>query len=442
MRALLGSALVNLAIVGNGAATGILAARLLGPEDRGLFAVMQFWPQLLSSIFFLSLGEALVYQLNRTTCLRPVFITTGLVLALMLAGIGIVTGSIILPIVLGPHRSTALDVTWLYLVAFIPVSYLGLTLLAVRQGAQQFFVYNLLQLVPAGVYLVGMLTLYLTHYMSVTSLLGAMWVGTCLTAMLAFATMGAWPVAGFSWTEAQALLRRASSFHGATILVIITSAADRIVLMTLFDDAAVGHYTAALTLSAAGLAVAVQAAQTVLFPRLAAETSRAAATTLLSHSLRRLVMLLVPSALAMSTAAYVVVQPLFGASFKDAESITAMLSLAYAPLALRQVILYALRAFGDGRSGLIAEALALCIFAATIWPLANQHGPVGIALSLLIANLGALAWLVRHLQCDYDIQARTWLLPSWTMLADVRDFRLRIILYTRVVRDILAQARH
>lgn len=54
---------VGLAI---GMATGILAARLLEPEGRGLLAVLQFWPGLLWSIGMLSVAEAASHRIARS----------------------------------------------------------------------------------------------------------------------------------------------------------------------------------------------------------------------------------------------------------------------------------------------------------------------------------------------------------------------------------------
>ncbi|EFI5239223.1 oligosaccharide flippase family protein, partial [Escherichia coli] len=44
-----------------GIITGILTARTLGAEGRGIFAEFLFWPQLISSVLILGLNDATAY---------------------------------------------------------------------------------------------------------------------------------------------------------------------------------------------------------------------------------------------------------------------------------------------------------------------------------------------------------------------------------------------
>ncbi len=62
--------------------------------------------------------------------------------------------------------------------------FLALALLALDQGDLRFFRYNLVRLLPSGVYLVGLLALWALDVASVAALVWASWLGTALTALL------------------------------------------------------------------------------------------------------------------------------------------------------------------------------------------------------------------------------------------------------------------
>jgi Na+-driven multidrug efflux pump len=100
--------------------------------------------------------------------------------------------------------------------------------------------------------------------------------------------------------------------------------------------------------------------------------------------------------------------------------------VAYLPLALRQIVIRSLRAFGDGRSGTLAEAMALAGFLLAVWPLCRFVGLVGVGLALLVANLAALAWLAHRLRAHYGLRPSTWLMPDRTLLADARLLLARL----------------
>ncbi|HDI3235499.1 TPA: oligosaccharide flippase family protein, partial [Vibrio cholerae] len=51
----------NVSVMLLGIITGILTARTLGAEGRGLFAEFVFWPQLISSVLILGLNDATAY---------------------------------------------------------------------------------------------------------------------------------------------------------------------------------------------------------------------------------------------------------------------------------------------------------------------------------------------------------------------------------------------
>lgn len=103
-----------------------------------------------------------------------------------------------------------------------------------------------------------------------------------------------------------------------------------------------------------------------------------------------------------------------------------VLVAAYAPLALRQIIVRCIRAFGDARSGSVAEAAALAVFIALVWPCTTLLGLTGVATALLLANLAALAILCSSLRRLHGLATNSWLMPDSALVADVRHLAGRI----------------
>jgi O-antigen/teichoic acid export membrane protein len=78
------------------------------------------------------------------------------------------------------------------------------------------------------------------------------------------------------------------------------------------------------------------------------------------------------------------------------------------PQALRQIIARCLRALGESRSSVLAEAWALGVFLVVAGPLASICGLAGVALASLIANAAALSYLGFVLRRRFALGFARW----------------------------------
>lgn len=425
-RAWAGTVGANGLILVTGILTGILAARLLGPEDRGILAILLFWPGLIAGIGFLSLGEAIVYRRNAAMVDKDRFTATVAVLALILSAMIALAGFALLPWLLGEARAAERPLATAYLVAFVPLNCLALALLALDHAERRFTRYNLFRLGPSWIYLLGILALWASGHITAATLLWASWLGTAITAAARVWAFRRDLLALPAWGEAFNLLKQGGLFHGATVLAALSAQVDRVVVMWYFDDAEVGYYVVALTVATAGLGLVTNSVHTVLFPSLAAEPDRARAIDSLRTGLRRSSLFLIAGTLAALAAVPVFLPVLFGTAFTEAVPVAMVLIAAYAPLALRQIIVRCIRAFGDARSGSIAEAAALAAFIAAVWPCVSLLGLTGVGAALLAANMLALVILCRNLRRLYGLSPQSWLVPDHAMAADARSLFARI----------------
>ena len=392
----LGTSATNAAILLFGLATGVLSARLLAPEGRGALAAVLFWPHLITALGGLSLPAAMVFRRGRPDADRVALAATGAWLALGLSFIGALVGYLAVPFLL--RDSAAGTLAQAYLLAFLPFNFLALALLALDQGDMRFGRYNLTRLLPSGVYLVGLLVLWALDAVSVTSLVWASWLGTALTAIVRLYHSPDALRARPSLSEARRLIAFGVRLHGAALIAVLLAAADRLVVITLWDDVSLGLYVVALTLATAGLNVVTGAFAVLLLPRLAEAKDPEAQRRIMGQTLRSATLLLTAGTAALLLSCPWLLPLLFGHAYAGAVGICLVLLVAYVPTALRQIIIQGLTGTGDWRPRILAQGVALVTFAAVVWPLAQMLGLLGIPTGLLIANSAALAYLLVFLR--------------------------------------------
>ncbi len=223
-----------------GILTGSLVARLLLPEGRGALAAVLFWPQLLAGIGFVSLGEAVTYRIGILPAREPLIRASSFWLASAFSVVVMLVGYVLLPFLLGDGRAYLCTVARFYLL-YIPFNFVTLALLATDQGRLEFSRFNTLRLLVPLLYLVGVLMLWVTGKVSVGWFVAANFAATTLMALLALLQHGSLFLHTSSLEEAKALVRFGLRFHPAAIVLLLASQVDLFVVLTLWDDATLGH---------------------------------------------------------------------------------------------------------------------------------------------------------------------------------------------------------
>jgi enterobacterial common antigen flippase len=412
----LGTVATNATILLCGLATGVLTARLLAPEGRGALAAVLFWPHLITSLGLLSLPTAMIFRQGQPDADRAAVAATGAWLALGLSVIGAGVGYLLLPLLL--RQSSAGPLAQLYLLSFVPFNFLALALLALDQADMRFARYNLVRLLPSGVYLFGLLVLCALDAVSVASFVWANCLGTAVTAVVRLCHTRDVLRARPSLAEARRLVAFGARLHGAVLLAVLLAGADRFVVITFWDDASLGLYVVAWTLATAGLNVVTGAFNTLLLPRLADARDAAAQRRIMGQTLRYVSLLLTAGTTALLLLSPWLLPFLFGDAYAGAIGICLVLLVAYLPMALCQVIIHGLSGTGDWRPRILAQGLALAAFAALVWPLGGMLGLPGIPTALLIADSLVLAYLLVFLRRQLALPSREcWGLSPTTVRA-------------------------
>src|SRR6185436_7401163 len=113
--------LSNLLIVLCGIVSGVLTARLLQPEGRGMLAAIIFWPQIFAAVGLMSLNEAMTLKLSRDTTRVSSILTSVFTLAAILALMSVGVGYVAIDVLLADKQQDVIPIAQRYLVIFIPM---------------------------------------------------------------------------------------------------------------------------------------------------------------------------------------------------------------------------------------------------------------------------------------------------------------------------------
>ncbi|HKM55935.1 MAG TPA: hypothetical protein VJY33_21190, partial [Isosphaeraceae bacterium] len=88
---------INVVMAIIGLASGLLAAKLLGPQGRGELAAIQSWPMLFAALALLGMPEAVVYYSSRYPGRAADYLGTARVIALIAGVVFLATGWLLMP---------------------------------------------------------------------------------------------------------------------------------------------------------------------------------------------------------------------------------------------------------------------------------------------------------------------------------------------------------
>ena len=328
-----------------GIVTGVLTARFLHAEGRGAFAAILLFPQLLLDVGLLGVHEALTQRVASQQVGHEDSLSTAMVLCTALAGLAVLIGWLLVPVLLGPERAPLYSLARLYLTAVIPVNLLTLTFYALDHGKLRFGRYNLSRLaLPVGYTLVT-ISLWLAGDLRIETL-----VAWNIAASIFALIVAAWFIRGsirlrFVYAEAAILLSLAWRFNVTAALLGFSSQVDRLIVVKFWDDRNVGLYFVALTVSATAAKSLAHSFHTVVFPNIARRSGEQQ-RDYFAASLRHIMLLTSIAMVVMMAVSGWLVPILFGHEFVDAVVVARVLMLAQVPNTLRQVIVRALRGLG------------------------------------------------------------------------------------------------
>ena len=394
----------NVLILGVNLITGIITARLLGPDGKGIQAAISLWPQFLAYSLTLGLPSALLYNLRRTPEKGSRDFAAALVLGTIMGFLATFVGLIVIPLWLSEYPTEVVRLAqWAMLLA--PLSLMSYIFVYVLQAREEFRLYN------AARYLQPVITLAALVSLAVIGRLTPLSAALCyvlpLIPIFLWLAVRLWKIYRPVWSDLRDSIGRLTSYglrsYGSELLGPMTNQIDRVLVAGLLNPTALGLYVVAV--SAARILNALQVAVvSVLFPKASGRgveevvtiTGRGARmSTLLTLLVAATLALLGPYALGL----------VYGQEYVEAATVFRYLLLEVALGGTAWVLAQAFMALDRPGTVSAMQSVGVGLSVVLMLVLVPRYGLVGASLALLIATTVRLIFIILSFRFILKVRA-------------------------------------
>jgi O-antigen/teichoic acid export membrane protein len=375
--------------------TGMLAARLLGPQGRGELAAAQAWPLFLATLGSFGLTDAIAYFGARSPARARTALSTGLVLAVPFTLVATVAGVWLLPRML---RSQTTDVQHVAMQCLVLVALLTFTTAPAHalRGVGRYRSWNVLRLVTPLAWLVALVSIRGTEYATVPTLAMAFIGATALAGLVTH--VHAWRTLAGPAAPDRALARPMLAYSAPTMAAAIPHwlnlRLDQLVVIALLDARALGFYVVAIAWSGAAHPLAEVVAHNAV-PALAGSNDPWQRAQLVY---RAGVIAAIATSIVLLAATPLLLPLIFGVEFRGAITVALIMVLAAGVDATNAVGAECLRGIGRPRAVMLAECVGLAVTLVALPALVLLGGIVGAACASLLSYTVILV-VQRRLMC-------------------------------------------
>ncbi|HVI33740.1 lipopolysaccharide biosynthesis protein [Phenylobacterium sp.] len=391
--------------------SGVLVARLLGPEDRGNLAFIVAAYSFIAPVLMLGLNEAAVYQLALRQWDKAEIISSSLMASALTSSLALAACVVFYILAIAPLGGMV-AVAGLIFLAYPVLYHLNQLALSFLQVGPRHLIWNLLRAANGPLYLALIGGAWFFGRGNLAAIVSANVIALSVVTLTGLFFSGA----SLACKRPSAGLSRSLFAYGRTMVVqrltIVTrDNADKILLPAFVSMTTLGHYSVATAISYLVFLIGYSI-DLIAFPAL---THRSDPSTR-----RGLSEATISAGILLSAAAAAVLWPLidwvlpllFGASFKPAIPLAKVLLLAGAVQSAKLCIAAVFKANAGGAALSIIEATTVAltvmgfVFIAPIW------GALGAAkVILVISAVSAIALLVVAQNRGYA-RMQSVLLPS------------------------------
>lgn len=411
-RALRSTFATNLGLAVLGAATGILAARLLRPSGEGQLTAIQTWPSLLATIAMLGLDSALVYFISsQPESGRQLTTTAALICLASALAVGAVAW-FVLPFLLSAQQPQVISAARVYLLIGCVYAVVGIPLGSLR-GARSFTAWNILRISPGIAWLFILVATWVLGHASAVVL--SRW---CLAATflcgLPLLVIVSRRLQGPLWPDplsAPKLLRYGLPSALISLPQTINLRFDQLLIVAFLPARSLGLYAVAVSWSAA-VAPSLSAVGSVLFPHVSAAKDPGRQGQLLATALQSGVLVAVATAVPFTLLAPVGLPLLFGRGFASAIPSALLLVPAGAILAYAGIAEQGLLGLGRPTTVLVAEVAGAVVTLGTLPLLLHNYGILGAAVASLLGYSTVAVFAIVMISRSTHQPIRTLVIPT------------------------------
>jgi enterobacterial common antigen flippase len=375
-------------------ATGILTARLLGPNGRGIFAAVTIWPQLLSMLALAGLSNAIVYYLRKKPSQARWFAGSAIIIGAGSATFMMVVGILIVPFAMSNYGPATTHFT-MWCLATVYINTLQVVAKQIFVGLGKYSVFNISNLLPQLLFLAGLiLMISLSKIDSTTAVLSLLGGGfIAFLAIVPTLISSARPTFKRIDKHVKRILRYSYRAAATDVVGTLTGFIDRLTLVALVSPTQLGFYVVAYSFSRT-VALVQPAINSVLLSSMA-DGDKVRAKTLHDHAFRLSLYGLLLAFIVLVSVDRYLLEHVYGAEFGPAVWLFRILTLEAIVTVLAQVaaqLFLALNRPGFVSFAQIASFTLLVTALAVLIPLFGSYGAAFALLAGGISRLALLLW--------------------------------------------------
>jgi O-antigen/teichoic acid export membrane protein len=379
----------NLAITGLQVFTGILLARLLGPEGRGELVAIQALPMIVAAVGMLGLHDAMIYFTGRNPDDAGKNAVSATVL-IVIAAIPITAiAALLTPLFLRSQPETTVRASQVYLGLVFVYALLGLSGSTAR-AMHRITLWNRLRIVPTALWLVVIVFCWLAFERR-PAVLAFVYLGLFLLASVAMIGVVR-RVVRTRWTL-DTKLWRPMLRYGLPVALgaapqLMNQRLDQLLIAGMLPQADLGHYAVALSWSSLATMPAV-AIGGVAFSKIAGIRDPTAQRALIRKSSVSSTLLGIAAASLLAASGPFVIPIVFTEEFRPAVLLAAILVLAAVLRGLTTILGTCMKAVGRPSAVLYSQSAGLVGLVLTAPWLIRHLGAPGAAWAVTISSSAA-----------------------------------------------------
>jgi O-antigen/teichoic acid export membrane protein len=375
------STVATLLVIACNVVTGVVTARLLGPQGRGELSALLLAPQVLGFLFTLGLPAAVIVLGKRHRELQAGLVGAALLLSVLMGVFAAGAGSALLPMLLEQYGESTVTVARMLLV-FVWVGVPSTVLIATLQLRERFGAFNRLRYVQGFAVLVALLVLAATGPFRPNTAALAYLLPT-----LPFVLWNAgWAAREFRPSlnafgrQCRRLLSFGARVHGIDVVSTLLAQLDKVILVAVLAPAAFGIYIVAFNLSRL-VATFANSAVPVLLPRSAGRPlPEVLAVT--GRALSAVVLLTLGVVIGFALLGGVALRVLYGAAFAHGYVTLLILSVEAALFATASILQQPYLVLDRPGTVAVIQSAGLAVAVPLVYVLGTQFGIAGAAAGL------------------------------------------------------------
>jgi enterobacterial common antigen flippase len=426
------TAFTSLAVTAATLVSGVVLARLLGPDARGAYGAALFWAQFAVSLGTFSLYEAAVVRLRGSGETGARQLSSLLVAAscLSIGCFAVLSLAYLAGIARVPNVSATTFLA--YALAALLIAQFTMSFVAIESAGLSFGRLNLDRIVPPVLFTAACLILYMADLASVPAVLCVFALAKLPILILRFRRFRACLFGSIDTAFLRSSAALGLRFHGSATLGLVAAEADRLIVVSLWSGELLGYYFVAVSATGAGFALLGQSLRIVLLPSLAGmgpDRRRASVERLLRVTFAGCVL----CALALFIAAPTLVPLIYGSDFAPAADFVQGLLPAMMLLPCISVIGICNRSAERGWPSMEMGLVSLLAFAGG-YAATGFATPAELFATMALANVLSVLSGMRHLADHRDIRWSRAILPFPSDARFMRDQLSQLLQHRAYVR--------